>query len=140
MAKKFDRKTIVQGDHVLEINENVVKEFVDEDVTRDRFLKDVVDKLNKRVSNIPDYDTGYFPVVAQEDYEIEHNLGYIPTRMIAYFCTSKAPNKDKKDIFSDWSGSWMNMSNKYITYRTGSNLGQQNSWVVEGYLRIMLWR
>lgn len=73
------------GDHRIERFKALAAEWVPEDKGAIKFRDMVLEELERLVNNDPDYDTGYFEVKAGGLwYEINHNLGRVPTRYIIY--------------------------------------------------------
>lgn len=138
--KTLTDKEIITGDHVISLEDKVVKEFSDPDYGRDSLLTRVVDEVNKERSRLPDYDSGYLKVDADTEYEIEHSLGRIPIRVVAYFCEDEKPKYAKKNIYIESNVLYKGMNDSVMLFKTPSNFGGSGSGITSGYIRIMVWR
>ena len=129
-----DRK---QGDHTISIEKTLVKSYKDKDLKTDEMLEKIYDTLNKIISDIPDYDSGYLEVEGGEEYEVEHRIGKMPTRFLFYFSATDTPSFKKREIYveSAIEIGEMNLTNLNIVTPTLFVTGD-----VSGYLRILIWR
>jgi hypothetical protein len=97
------------------------------------------------MNGIPDFDTGYLYVEKDSSYDVEHNLGQLPSKFAFYFSSSEEPKMNKDTIYSVLpmivSNVGFTISHKNeneCTIATGSSYVQGTN--TNGYLRIMFWR
>jgi hypothetical protein len=136
-----------EGYHKMPLRSEIDDEYVPVKNAEKRFVQAVRDKVNKKISNLPDHDTGYLFVDKDAGpYTIKHNLGAIPSRLSAYFCTDEEPVDGGKStihwvrpVIIDNVGFTLSFDNSnQCTITTASTYIQGTN--ATGYLRLMFWR
>ena len=134
-----------EGYHKMAFRRKADDEYVPKHNAEKRFVDTVRGEINRVKSGLPDYDTGYLFVENGGTYIIKHNLGYIPSRLSAFFSADEEPNEDTSTIHEVLpviiSGVGFTMtydSNKQCTITMGATHVHGTS--DDGYLRFMFWR
>ena len=150
-VRKFFPETIDplerrEGYHKMAFQKKADDEYVPRHNAEKRFVETVKNEINRASSGLPNYDTGYLFVDKDGGpYIVKHNLGFVPSRLSAFFSTDEEPDIDRSTIhevlpviISSVGFTLTYDSDKQCTITTGSSYVHGTSEI--GYLRLMFWR
>lgn len=142
------------GWHEVKAFKSYSSEWVDANIAAIQFRDTVFGALKGIIDDLPDYDTGYMKIEpGDKEYTIEHGLGGIPKRVIAFFSEVQDPVENKDAIylhplgieFYDSGGSekiaglrliFTNKNTAVIHTGTDSLL----HYLDAGFVRLLFWR
>lgn len=139
------REEIREGDHKAGFIRKLDREWKPVNESERRFKEKILDEVEKNISGVPEFDTGYMYVKIGESYTLNHNLKQIPSRISLFYSDSDEPKFNNSNIYeiipiiiSDIGIKIRhNNQNKCtVTIGDAAVFGSDE----QGYIRIQMWR
>jgi hypothetical protein len=115
-----------------------------------RSSQELIESVERLLTGIPDYDSGFIFMETADVIELEHDLGQVPTRYAMFFSQVEEPEENRHKIFvmssilealsgSAFKGVRLSHINRNkCELRGGADSVFENQ--EDGYVRLMLWR
>ena len=119
------------------------------------FQDKVAMSINTLTDDLPYFDTEYIFVEAGNNYEIEHNLGVVPKRVVGYIMQNDNPKENKDLIYLyplgsiEWRdvGGVEKISGNRVRFKNKNTLTlfyEAMDYVFDtwtsGWVRLLIWR